>query len=218
MIVIYEIFRWIGVIIGYPFKWFFFKNKTYYENENVKKRTKGGALVISNHFNPLDYVMLVFVFFPRKLFVVASEDAFRNPFRKYGMRFWGGIKVDRRTNSMRFVSQSIKEIKKGHLVLIFPEGHNSDDGTMKPFYPSYVLIANRADAPIVPIISDGNYGFFRRVHLMVGETIDIKQYLPEGKVTTEDMHSANEKVYQRMLELQAELHRRIAADKEGKRE
>lgn len=214
---VYEIFRWIGVITGYPFNWLFFKKKVYYENREIKKkRFKGGALVISNHFNPLDYVLNVFVFFPRKLYVVASEHAFKNRFLTFGMKFWGGIQANRVTGSMSFVSESVREIKKGHLVQIFPEGHNTDDGTIKAFYPSYILIAFNAKAPIIPIITDGNYGLFKRVHMIIGEEIDLSQYMTSERITKEDINRLNDIVHQKVLDLRAELDHRIENDKRSR--
>ena len=211
---IYEIFRWIGVIIGYPFKWLYFKNKIYYENERAPRRVKGGALIITNHFNPLDYVMNVFVFFPRKLYVVASEHAFKNIFLKFGMKFWGGIQANRVTKNMRFIIESVRHIQAGHLVQIFPEGHNTDDGTIKAFYPSYILIAWKAKAPIVPVITDGNYGITKRVHLMVGEPIYLTDYLDAEKPSKEDVHRLNDIVRQKVLQLRQEIDIRIEADKQ----
>ncbi len=213
----YEIFRWIGVIIGYPFRWFFLKTKIYYENEKATRRIKGGALVISNHVNPLDYVQNIYVFFPRKLYVVSTEEPFKNPISGFLFRkFWGGIEANRTTMSMRFVSQSIKEIKNGHLVQIFPEGHNNPDGDVKEFYPSYLLIAYRAGAPIVPVVTDGGYAFNKRVHLMIGEPIHLTDYLPE-KARTSDIESINEVVRQKVIDLRAELDRRIQNDKRSKK-
>lgn len=215
--ILYEIFRWIGVITGYPFKWLFFKTKIYYESEKAPRRVQGGALVISNHFNPLDFVQNVFVFFPRKLYVVASEHAFKNCWLRFGMKFWGGIQANRVTKSMSFVLQSIREIKKGHLVQIFPEGHNTDDGTIKAFYPSYIVIALKSGAPIVPVITDGNYGPLKRVHLMVGETIDLTGYLDGKKETKEDIERLNDIVREKVLQLREELDRRIEADRQKRK-
>lgn len=217
MKILYDIFRWIGVVTGYPFKWLYFKNKIYYETENVPKRVKGGALVISNHFNPLDYVLNVYVFFPRKLYIVASEHAFKNAFLRFGMKFWGGIQANRVTKSMHFVTESIREIKKGHLVQIFPEGHNTDDGTIKPFYSSYILIALKAKAPIVPVITDGNYGLFKRVHLMVGESIDLSSHITGPKATREDITRLNDMVYEKVLRLRKELDQRVEADRKKRK-
>lgn len=159
----------------------------------------------------------MFVFFPRKLYVVASEHAFKGFWIRLGMKFWGGIKADRVTKSTKFIFQSIREIKKGHLVQIFPEGHNTDDGKIHNFYPSYILIAHKANAPIVPLISDGQYGFFKRVHQIIGEPIYLSDYVKEGKVTKDEIERLNEIVYTKVLKLRKELDLRIQADKDKKR-
>ena len=217
MNVIYELFRWIGVITGYPFYWFFLKTKYYYENpERKNRRIPGGALIISNHFNPLDFVQNVFVFFPRKLWVVASEDAFRFKLQSFGMKFWGGIMANRKTKSMRFIADSVKQLQKGNLVQIFPEGHNTPDGTIKEFYPSYVMIALRAKTPIVPVISDGAYGFRKRVHIMFGEPIDVQQYYDESKKLRQNVDDINEIIHNKVLQLREELDVRIQEEKKGK--
>ena len=62
---IYELGRWIGVISGLPIQWILFKRKNYYESENAKTRHhEGAALVILNHFNPLDFIWSVLAFSP----------------------------------------------------------------------------------------------------------------------------------------------------------
>ena len=206
---IIEFLRILGVISGYPFNWLFFKRKTYYEDKKACRRCfRGGNLIISNHYNPLDYVANCFVVFPRKLYVVASEDGFRNPFRKYGMIFWGGIQANRVTGNMHFVAESVRTLRRGKLVQIFPEGHNTDDGTIKEFYPSYILIALRARCPIVPVVSDGNYGFFKRLHVIIGKPIDLYDYLAGDKHTREDIPRLNEIVRGKVLELREELEKR----------
>lgn len=217
MNIIYEIFRWIGVISGLPAQWIFFKKKIYYEEGAIRARkVRGGALVICNHFCPLDYVMNVETFFPRKLYIVASEDAFRNKGLVFGMKFWGGIKADRTTRSMSFVKEAVRELKNGHLVMIFPEGHNTDDGTIKAFYPSYIAIALLSGAPIIPMTLDGNYGLFKRTHMIIGKPIRLKEMLGGRKHTREDVDRLNDMVRNEMLRLRQELDLRIAADRQKK--
>lgn len=215
----YEIFRILGLIAAYPLKWIYFKDKIYYENENVPKRVDGGALIISNHYHVYDYMLNLFVFFPRKLYVVAaSEYAFKNAFLRFGMKFWGGIEVKRASKNMFFVSESVREIKRGNLVQIFPEGRITDNGKIKDFYPSYILIAMRSNAPIIPLITDGNYGLFKRAHLMMGEPIDISEYISSENATKADIKRANKIIHEKVLQLREELDLRIEADKrKGKR-
>ncbi len=213
---VYDIFRVIGIITGYPFKWLFFKTKVYYEDKTVQsRRIRGGALIISNHFNILDYIVTVFIVFPRKLYVVASEMAYRNKIMHFLMKFWGGIQVNRVTKSMRFIIDSVKEIRKGNIVQIFPEGHNTDDGTIKSFYPSYVAIALKAKSPIIPIITDGNYGIFKRTHVIIGKPINVYDYLSNEKYTYDDIYRINDIIHQQVLDLRKELDIKIQNSKKA---
>ena len=52
---------------------------------------------------------------------------------------------------------------------------------------------------------------------MVGDPIDLKQYFDGDKASREDIERINGIVYNKMLELQAELYRRIKQDKRGKK-
>lgn len=215
---VFAFFRHLGIITGYPAQWIFFKRKTYYEDKASQgRRIRDGALVISNHFNPLDFVCNVFVVYPRKLNVVASEHAFKNRFLAFGMRFWGGIQANRITRSMRFVDQSAEVIRQGGLVQIFPEGRNTPDGLIHPFKPSYIAIALRANAPIVPIITDGNYGLFKRTHVLIGKKINLFDYLESEQYTRADIYRLNEIVYQKVLDMKADLDRRVAEERSPKR-
>ena len=215
----YEVARLIGVISGLPVHWLFFKRKVYYEDKKVQgRRVRGGALIISNHFCPLDYVMNVVLFFPRKLFVLTLPLVFRSKLMRTLMKFWGGIEVNQESKNPRFIIEAAKEIKNGHLVQIFPEGHNTPDGKMHPFYPSYVAIALRANAPIIPVITDGNYGIFKRTHVIIGKPINPRDYLTGEKYTKEDMLRINEIIYQKAQDLRAEIDRRIQENRKTRKE
>ena len=203
---IYEFFRWFGLITAYPVQLLFFKRKTYCENGNKRlKRIKGGALIISNHFSVLDYMMNIFAVMPRKLNVVAAELAFKNPFVRFGMRFFGGIQANRVSKSLKFVDESAAVINKGQLVQIFPEGHNTPDGTVKDFKTTYIMIAHRANAPIIPIVSDGNYGFFKRASIIIGEPIYLMDFCPDGNMSAEKVSQINEAIRNKVRELRTTI-------------
>ncbi len=215
---IYEFFRMLGLITGYPFQLLFFKRRTFYEGGKRPRMFKGGKLIISNHFNPLDYVMNTFIVFPRKLNVVASEHAYKNKLMAFGMSFFGGIQANRVTRSMSFMSRSAEVIKKGQLVQIFPEGRNTPDGEMHPFFHSYLVIAHQAGCPILPIVSDGRYSLFKRASVIIGEEIDIRTLIHTDKPipTRAELTEANAVVYAKMLALRAQLEEEKAAKRRRK--
>ena len=215
MALILEIGRLFGLITGFPIQLLLFKRKTYYEGKKKRGRYKGGKLIISNHFNLFDYVLTSFIVFPRKLFAVASEHAFRNRFFRFGVKFFGAIRCDRVTRSMKFIDESAEVIKKGKLVQIFPEGRNTPDGQIHEFKHSYLVIAHRAGCPIVPIVTDGNYGLFKRTSVIIGEEIDVSSFFSSDRPfpPRAELEKANEVVFNKVLELRRELEER----KSGKR-
>ena len=218
-IVIYEFFRLLGVTLGYPLQWLFFKRKTYYENGKKTSLKKGGKLLVINHYNMLDYVMNCFTVYPRKLYAVASEMPFRSKLARFGMKFFGAIEANRETRNMKFIKDGAEVIKQGYLLYITPEGHNTPDGNMQPFHPSYVLIAHRANAPIVLIISDGNYGFFKRVRVMISEEINVSDFIdPNKKTPTKaEILAFNEYVQNKALKLREEIEIRKAQEKQKRK-
>ena len=203
----YEIFRIIGLITGYPFQLLFFKRKTYYVDKKNTHLFKGGKLIVSNHLGMLDYVLTSFIVFPRKLNVVASEIPFKNKLLKFGMKFFGVIEANRETKNMSFINKCANVLKKGQLVQIYPEGKNSPDGKIYEFKASYTLIAHRANVPIVLVITDGNYGLFKRTSVIISEEIDVSKFMDVNSKTTkkEDRERLNNYIHTRALELRAEL-------------
>ncbi|MBE6674802.1 MAG: 1-acyl-sn-glycerol-3-phosphate acyltransferase [Ruminococcaceae bacterium] len=204
---LYDIFRMIGLITGYPLQLLFFKRKTYYEGGKKFRFYKGGKLVISNHYNMLDYVLTSFLVFPRKLNVIASEMPFRSKILRFLMKFFGVIQANRITKNMGFMDEAADVIKKGQLVQIYPEGQNTPDGNIHEFKKSYIVIAYRAGAPIVPVVTDGNYGLFKRARVIVGKEIDVSQFITSGRrtPTRQELENANNYIYSKVIALRKEL-------------
>lgn len=202
-----EIFRWLALITAWPVQLLVFKRKTYYEDRRAQgRRVRGKALIVSNHFSVFDYMVNLFLFPFRKLYVVYWPQNSKRI--RWGMKFFGGIVSDRDVMSLRFMDESVKTLEKGRVVQIYPEAYISEDGRMDEFKPSYVLIALRAEAPIIPVITDGQYGLFKRVHLIIGKPIDLWDYCTSEDPTKEEIMALNDIVYKKCLELQRELEAR----------
>ena len=209
--IFYELFRWIGLLLAYPLQLIFFKRKTYYEDKKSQSRfVKGGALVISNHYSAMDYMVNLFLFPFRKLYVVMAEFVFhKSKIFNFLTKFHGGIRSDRDLMSMRFIDESVEVLENGGLVQIYPEAHITLDGNMHEFKTSYLMIALRANVPIVPVIIDGNYGFFKRAHVLIGKKIFLTDYCQSLNPTKEEIIALNEIVQNKCLELKSELDRRV---------
>lgn len=212
-----EFFRWFGILTGYPLYLIYFKRKTYYEDRSVQGRfVKGGALIVSNHYHVFDFAVASLLFPFRKLYVVLKSDIYSNRFLAWGMSIFGGIRSDRDTMGMRFIDESIDHLHKGHLVQIFPEAYITQTGEMQDFKTGYIMIAQRADKPIIPVITDGNYGFFRRTHIMIGKPIYLSEYCVSATPDREQILELNRIVWEKCAELKAELLSRVRKEKDKK--
>ena len=211
----YEFFRWLGLLLGWPVQLLFFKRKTYYEDKKEQGRfVRGGALIVSNHYSVFDYFVNLFLFPFRKLYVVMSEMTFRKTkFFRFIAKFFGGICSDRDVMGMRFIDESVEVLEKGKLVQIYPEAHITPDGKMHDFKTSYIMIALRANVPIIPVIIDGNYGVFKRAHVIIGKKIYLTDYCTSLNPTREEILKINETVQNKALELKSELDRRVDQDR-----
>ena len=213
--IIHEFFRWLALITGWPFQLILFKRKTYYEDRQEQGRIiKGNALIISNHYSVFDYMVNLFLFPFRKLYVVNSEWIYqKGKFFHWGMKCFGGIRSDRDIMGMRFIDEAIKTLERGKLVQIYPEAKITTTGDMMDFKTSYILIALRSGAPIIPVIIDGNYGLFKRAHIIVGKKIYLDDYCTSQNPTREEIVALNDMVYAKCKALKADLEGRIERDR-----
>lgn len=209
-----EILRWHGLLSAWPLQLLYFKRKTYYEDPAVQNRIlRGGALIISNHYHVFDFAVTCFLFPFRKLYVVLKSDIYSNKFLAWGMSIFGGIRSDRDKMGMKFIEDSVRLLRRGRLVQIFPEAYITPDGTLQEFKTGYLLIAQRADAPIIPVITDGNYGLLRRTHLLIGKPIRLSDLCRDADPTKEQIEEMNRIVWEKVRDLKLLLDARIAADR-----
>ena len=75
------------------------------------------------------------------------------------------------------------------------------------------MIALRANVPIIPVIIDGNYGVFKRAHVIIGKKIYLTDYCTSLNPTREEILKINETVQNKALELKSELDRRVDQDR-----
>lgn len=199
--------RLIVLVTGFIPYLLVYKPRIYYEEGNKRSnRLKGGALIVSNHYLFMDYPMTMFHWFGRRVHCVMLEYVFEfSWFLKLSAEIIGGISADRESKGMSFIDKSEKLIKKGRLVQIYPEAHNTPDGKIHDFKPSYVLIALRAGAPIVPFIIDGNYGVFKRAHAIIGKPIMLSDFCPSPDPTREEIEDLNRMVREKAIELKETL-------------
>ena len=193
------------------FQIFIFKTKTYYEDDKKQdKQIRGRTVIISNHRSFLDGIVFALkLFFQRMHFISVDFFQHKLKFLKPIVSIAGGIFVNKKGSSFTFIENSKKVIAKGHPILIFPEGDFKFTYEPSKFAPGYIMLAVKTGAKIVPIVNDFNYGLFKRVHIMVGNRIDLSDYA-DIKLTKEKIKEINDKISNNFLMLFYQLKRKKA--------
>ena len=159
------------------------------------KIPKPPFIMISNHgtfFDP----WLVGHFSKWPLSIMNNEDAFKAPpFINWYMRQIGTFPKKKGASDFKAMKETLKRIKLGYPVLIFPEGQTSWDGKLQPIYPGVEKIAKLAKASIVIMNLKGNFlskpwwaDFYRkgevRVSWRVLKAKEIKEMSPDAILET----------------------------------
>jgi len=63
--------------------------------------------------------------------------------------------LPRSSGFRRSFAHAGEALDRGYSVLIFPEGHRSEDGRLQPFRPGIGLLAQQSRAPVLPIALRG---------------------------------------------------------------
>lgn len=143
-------------------------------------KIKGKAIIISNHISMWDPLFIAVVF-RRQIFWMGKVELFKN---KIAKAFFFAVKafpVRRGEGDLPAIRHAFRLLRDGKLFGIFPEGTRVKDVSVSKFEPGTSMIALKNDAPIVPIYIKGEYKFFRRMKMIVGEPIKLSEYV--GKKT-----------------------------------
>lgn len=133
--------------------------------EGVENLPAPGQPVIfaGNHQSNFD-ILSYFAGLPFQFRWMAKVELFRIPFFGLAMKRSGYIPIDRadRRKAMQSMSLAAERIRGGTSVVIFPEGTRSDDGRLQEFKKGGLLIAIKAQVPIVPVAISGSAAVMRK--------------------------------------------------------
>jgi 1-acyl-sn-glycerol-3-phosphate acyltransferase len=143
----------------------------------------GGLLVCANHQSHLDPV-LVGLALDRRLNYLARDTLFGfAPFR-WLIQSLDAIPIDREGLGLAGIKETLRRLKRGEAVLIFPEGTRTADGKVGPLKPGFVALARRGRVPLLPVGIAGAFEAWPRsqplpcpdvIHLEIGEPMMPQQ-------------------------------------------
>ncbi len=126
---------------------------------------EGPFIISPNHQSFLDGFLLVstlpFRVF-RNTFYVGASEYFDTPFRAWIARLIHVVPVDPDTNLVRAMRAGAHGLRRGKVLILFPEGERSIDAKVKTFKKGAAILSLRVGAPIVPVALDGMFEVWPR--------------------------------------------------------
>jgi 1-acyl-sn-glycerol-3-phosphate acyltransferase len=101
--------------------------------------------------------ILVSMALPRETCYLARDTLFRNPVFRRLITSLNAFPVRRSTADVSAIKESLRRLKQGYSLLLFPEGTRTPDGRVHPMHAGLTAIAKKARVPIVPILIDGMF-------------------------------------------------------------
>ncbi len=121
--------------------------------ENIPKR--GGVILAAHHESFLDPVVAS-ISSPRQVYFLAREELFEIKFFSGFIRRLNAMPISRERMQVSIVKKSLEILRKGGVLLLFPEGTRSPVGTIAEGKRGVGLIASHANAPVIPVFIKGS--------------------------------------------------------------
>lgn len=118
---------------------------------------QGGVLVASNHASFLDPPVVGVGYRGRPIHFMARDTLWNSKFGAWWMNKVGCIPVSRGTGDIKALKLTIKALKAGQAVSMFPEGTRTEDGDLQAAKSGIGFIIEKSGCVVVPAYIDGTY-------------------------------------------------------------
>ncbi len=167
-----------------------------YGKENIPKDRN--VVFISNHQGDFD-IAIFMALIPKEKGFVAKIELNKIPILRTWMKYIGCVFMDRKDlkQSLKTINKAIDFIKKGHSMVIFPEGTRSKCDKIGDFKPGSFKLAFKTNTPIVPVTIDGSYKLKEKNNgLIKPDTVNVYIHNPIflENITNEEKESLPGKI------------------------
>lgn len=180
---------------------------------NKKNFPKSKKLItVSNHLSWTD-IPVVAISLPGYRHFIAKKEIGNNPVIRKLAKWLGVIFIDRGKADMSAMRDTVKVLKKGEGVTIFPEGtRNREDTSLHEVKSGIVMFSVKGDAQIVPIMIHSKARVFRKNYIYVAPPFEL-DYLKDRRLDSVAVAFGAETVTEKMNEAKRMLEYYVANKK-----
>lgn len=183
---------------------------------HTEKYVGGPYIFVGNHRSMFDVVPPA-IAIKQPVHFIAKKELAEKSLGRWFTRKSGCILVNRDGNDVRALMQSMKYLKNGENICIFPEGtRNKTDEIFLPFKSGAATLSIKTQTPIVMIIQCRKIRLFRRNYVYYSEPFEFSEYYSK-KLTDADIAETDERLRQMMLESYRKLDEMLKDRKKKKK-
>ena len=141
--------------------------------DNIPK--EGSYIICANHTSNWDPVILISCT-KRKICFLAKEELFSNVFFRWLAKLFEIFPVKRDKKDIESMKNSIKVLKSGKLLGLFPEGTRNGLEKNGKAKNGAAYMALKTGVKVIPVGIKGEYKLFSKITLNYGKPIDFSEY------------------------------------------
>ncbi len=165
--------------------------------ENIPKNSN--AIICSNHSSLLD-PLIVGVNLKRQIYFMAKKELFKNKLLKHILLKLGAFPVNRQNADLTAIKKSLRILKKGNLLGLFPEGTRVKEKDTHNVKPGIAMISIKSRSPIIPVLIKTDYKLFHKITVYIGEPIEFEEYYGQ-KLTVDKYKELSKYVLEKIYSL-----------------
>lgn len=188
--------------------------KSYYINKKRQKGLfKGKTIIVSNHISYIDPVIISNAFWRRRVSFVATKEIFDVKIFGKVLKLFKCISIDKENVSVKTFKEVKDRLDRGHLVALFPEGEVERVEELAAFKSGVAMMALMSGASIVPMYIHKRTKWYKRQVVMIGEKINIKDYITSKIPSIEEMEKFTITLHEVEEKLKQECLKKVKGDK-----
>ncbi|MDE6691349.1 MAG: 1-acyl-sn-glycerol-3-phosphate acyltransferase [Clostridia bacterium] len=163
----------------------------YERHGNLSKYEDTPIICIGNHYSYMDVVFPCLVT-DRPIHFIAKQELYDDGgFMKWFVKKCECILVKRDGSDVQAIKDSMRILKAGGVINIFPEGtRNHSYAELLPFHGDAAALSIKTQTPIIPIVKVTKIKLFKKTHVIFGDPIEFRQYYGK-KVTKEQIEECD---------------------------
>ena len=170
--------------------------------EGKENLPEGAYMLCSNHMSNWDPPIYL-TFFKRKIHFLGKKELFENPFLRRIVTAFGMIPLKRGQADMAAIKTAISTLNSGEVLGIFPAGTRTKTVEAGQAKSGAALIGARCGCKVVPVSIRSNYRLFSKIHIKIGQYIDLSEYKGQ-KLDNDQLQSIADNIYSKIIELYEE--------------